>query len=429
MNPAQNNAPPMGAGRMKGTSQSHPPDRGAGLAIARCGTSLADGGDRTPPNFDCLPTELTSRPRWVLWRDGKVPHCATRPSRRASCTKPDTWASFEAARTAFVPGRDCGLGFVLGDGVAGVDIDHDTSEAAQFLLETVGCGYIERSPSGDGLHGWAFSSDKLPRCKGVLDGMHVEVYNRDRYFTVTGDTLTRGPLVHTDRILRLSMALQREARNDKARQVAGAAFSESSGACRFSESYESTESSEDHVEQAPEQGVNDKFLPKKTGERNSKLFQWCRHMKTLNPNATVAQQIQYANQWYWAAKQTIGTKDAAVTIDDFMRGWAVALPESFGVDAVAEQAAGVPVPRQVGEALGNDALAYQLCVAMQRTTGEQPFFLPTRTLAAFLHTSQPTAAAALRILRALGVLSLAKEHTRTTAPRYYVTPEFLASSR
>lgn len=416
MNAAQNNTPPMGAGCLKGTSQSHPPDTGTGLAIARCGTSLADGGDPTPRNFDCLPAELTSRARWVLWRDGKVPYCAAKPQRRASCTKPDTWASFEAARAAYVPGRDRGLGFVLGDGIACIDIDHCRDERAEFLLETIGCGYVEVSPSGDGLHGWTLSDATLPRCKGVLDGMNVEVYTADRYMTVTGRSLANQPLQRSDRILRLSLALQRESVFQPGAQRSEANFTESS------ESSESSESPEDHKGQ----GVSCEFLPKKKGERNFKLFQWCRHMKTLNPNATNAQQIKYAVNWYKAAERVIGTKDAAVTIDDFLRGWAVALPESFGIADVATAAKTVPVPSRIAAALGNNALAYQLCVAMQRVTGEQPFFLPTRVLAGYMGTSHMTAAAALRVLRAMGVLVLSVEGTRTRSPRYFVAPEFLA---
>jgi Mn-dependent DtxR family transcriptional regulator len=56
---------------------------------------------------------------------------------------------------------------------------------------------------------------------------------------------------------------------------------------------------------------------------------------------------------------------------------------------------------------------------------EQPFFLPTRKLAQFLDTSQPTAAAAMRILRSMGVLIMSAEHTRTQSPRYHVAPEYL----
>jgi hypothetical protein len=292
-----------------------------------------------------------------------------------------------------------------------VDIDHDTSEAARFLLETVGCAYIETSPSGDGLHGWALSSDPLPRCKGTLNGLHVEVYNCGRYFTVTGRALVQGPLVRSDRILRLSNALQRTTSLPAQLRVLRP---------NFTESTESTESTEDHKEQ----GVEREFLPTKVGERNAKLFDWCRHMKTLDPAASTQQQVRYAMQWFNAARAVIGTKDQAVTIDDFLRGWRVAIPETFALAAVRAAAATVPVPTAIAEALGANAMAYQVCIALQRSTEDRPFFLPTRVLARELGTSHQTAAAALRILRAIGVLILSAEHTRTKSPRYYVAPEY-----
>jgi len=419
MKARKSNTPPVGAG-CQGASQVHPEDKGRPLAIATCGTSIPDAGDVTPSHFDCLPSELTSRARWVLWRDGKVPYCARQPRRRASCTDPKTWASFDAALAAHNADGNCGLGFVLGDGIAAVDIDHDTGEMARFLLESVGCGYIEVSPSGDGLHGWALSGDRLPRKKGVLDGLHVEVYSADRYMTVTGRALARQPLRRTDGILRLAMSLQREAK--AIREFPAPTFPESK------ESSESTESIEDHVEASKALGVSGEFLPKKRGERNSKIFDWCRHVKTIDPTATVQQQTRYAVEWFNAAKDVIGTKDAAVTIDDFLRGWSSALPESFDLAGVAAAASTVPVPALVADALGDHVLAYQLCVVLQREMGDKPFFMPVRTLAGYLGTSHVTAGAILRILRALGVLVVAKEHTRTTATRYYVAPEFMRGS-
>lgn len=370
------------------------------------------------PNFDTIPAELVARNRWVLWRDRKVPYNAAQPRRRASCTDSRTWASFATARTAYKPERDCGIGFVLGDGIAGVDIDHDTSEAAQFLLEITGCAYIETSPSGRGLHGFALSDADLPRSKGFLDGLHVEVYNADRYFTVTGNALATGPLIHANRILRLSEALQRESKMTR--------LTESTETC-LTESYESPESPESY--ESPEDHVRrviTNFLPTKAGERNSKLFDWCRHMKTIHPEATVQQQVEYARQWYNAAEPVIGTKDPSVSIADFLRGWEVALPENFDMAALVAEAAKVPVPALIADALGDAKLTFGLCVALQRTTGTAPFYMPTRKLGTVIGKSWVTAASGLRILRALNVLIVSAEGTRTKSPRYYVAPEYLA---
>src|SRR5690606_3396468 len=96
----------------------------------RCGERLAIAGRGRTPRFcsgRCraaahrarhrLPRELTSRARWVR-HDRKVP--ITPDGRPASSTDPRTWSTYrEAARSQ----AGDGLGFVLGDGVACLDID------------------------------------------------------------------------------------------------------------------------------------------------------------------------------------------------------------------------------------------------------------------------------------------------------------------
>jgi len=82
-------------------------------------------------NFDVFPSELRDVPRWVgarlETRDGrttKVPYCASNPARKASSTDPSTWSDFATARQAIESVRLPLLGFVLGDGFVGVDLDH-----------------------------------------------------------------------------------------------------------------------------------------------------------------------------------------------------------------------------------------------------------------------------------------------------------------
>lgn len=136
--------------------------------------------------------------RWVTWkwatRNGKrtkIPFNANSGA-AASSTNPDTWGSYEDAITALRAGTGYdGLGFVLGGGFVGLDIDHCTNDEGMFqsevvsLVESLG-SYTEVSPSGDGLHvifkggDWKHGSGR----KGSY-----ELYASDRYFTVTGDCL------------------------------------------------------------------------------------------------------------------------------------------------------------------------------------------------------------------------------------------------
>lgn len=128
-----------------------------------------------------LPADLTSRPRWVRHR-AKVP--LTLAGRHASTTDSTTWATYADAAGSDVGD---GLGFVFnGDGIAGIDLDHCLTNGvladwAQEIIDRCPTTYIEISPSGTGLHifGRAYVGAGRRR-----DG--VEVYDRGRYFTVTG---------------------------------------------------------------------------------------------------------------------------------------------------------------------------------------------------------------------------------------------------
>ena len=81
----------------------------------------------TPDN---IPTELLSEHRWVVadiedrhGKTTKVPYCPSNPARRADTTDPSTWSDFETARQLVERGRFPMLGFVLGNGFVGVDLD------------------------------------------------------------------------------------------------------------------------------------------------------------------------------------------------------------------------------------------------------------------------------------------------------------------
>src|SRR5690606_22751398 len=136
-----------------------------------------------------LPRELTERARWVR-------HAAKRPittkGKPASSTDPATWSTYEAA-TRSTAGD--GLGFVLGDGIACLDLDHclidgRPTPAAQSILDRVPGAYVEVSPSGDGLHVWGTAPEQPGRRRAGF-----EVYSVGRYMTVTGTVYRRGGLV------------------------------------------------------------------------------------------------------------------------------------------------------------------------------------------------------------------------------------------
>lgn len=135
-----------------------------------------------------IPEELRDRPQWVVHRK-KIPH-NPRTKRKASTTDPRTWSTLDDALHALRGGRFDGLGFVFteDDPFIGIDLDHvrdpDTGEIEPWALEIIEAlgTYTEISPSGTGIH--IICAGRLPG-PGRKRGQ-TEVYDRARYFTMTG---------------------------------------------------------------------------------------------------------------------------------------------------------------------------------------------------------------------------------------------------
>ena len=146
-----------------------------------------------------IPSELTNLNNWVLWRykdrgNGK----RTKPpfqidGKYAKTTDARTWSSFNQCLVALDQGKDAGLGIMLGSGIVGIDLDHviqletnTLTPLAQEIVNRFRGTYIEISPSKEGIH--IFCYGKIKRSgKGRGDNNWLEVYDRDRYFTVTGN--------------------------------------------------------------------------------------------------------------------------------------------------------------------------------------------------------------------------------------------------
>jgi hypothetical protein len=148
-----------------------------------------------------VPVDLTERRQWLLWRQEtrgekptKVPYTAM--GYRASVTNPDHWSEYEyvAGLLRKRPGFADGIGFVFTpeDPYCGIDLDHvwqsDADEGAPWadgILERFADTYSELSPSGKGVKLWCRAN--APRCgRWAIESGAIEVYDRARYFTVTG---------------------------------------------------------------------------------------------------------------------------------------------------------------------------------------------------------------------------------------------------
>jgi len=153
------------------------------------------------PQISNIPESLRSQDRWALWkyeeRDGrqtKVPYQTSDIG--ASSTDPTTWTTFPACFAALTTSNVYdGLGFMLGNGFAGIDLDHVlTSEGlhpeAGKIVRALD-SYTEISPSGSGVKilargtlppGWRKkNAPKFP--------VTIEMYDAARFFTITGNRL------------------------------------------------------------------------------------------------------------------------------------------------------------------------------------------------------------------------------------------------
>lgn len=167
--------------------------------------------------FDNIPSELKTLDQWVMWRyedrDGrptKVPYQAKARSRaRASSTDRTTWASYGACATIYDLCDYDGIGFVFAvdGGYVGMDLDNCRNPVSGKLTEQAGefikrlHTYAEVSPSGKGIKlicRGALPFDKRRvdsdgRMSGGKKNERYEMYEHDRFFTITGDILARAP--------------------------------------------------------------------------------------------------------------------------------------------------------------------------------------------------------------------------------------------
>lgn len=141
-----------------------------------------------------MPSELTSRARWVRYSPRKVPLRVD--GRFASVNDPSSWSDFATA-VAAKPGE--GVGFVLTahDRIVVVDLDHAVEDGrvlpwAQRIVDALPATYMERGRSGAGLHLWFRGS--VPAGRRIRRGeMAVEWYS-DRRFMIVGGRVNGTPL-------------------------------------------------------------------------------------------------------------------------------------------------------------------------------------------------------------------------------------------
>jgi primase-polymerase (primpol)-like protein len=135
---------------------------------------------------------MAERSRFVRYLSTKRP--VTLSGSPASSTNAATWSTLTDARASDF-GE--GVGFVLGDGIGCIDLDHAISDGivadwAREVLDANPSTYVEVSRSGEGLHIFGLRAEGPGR--NMRDGVRaVEWYSVGRYIALTGVRFENAP--------------------------------------------------------------------------------------------------------------------------------------------------------------------------------------------------------------------------------------------
>ena len=154
------------------------------------------------------PAGTRDSPQWVAWkyieRDGKPTKSPINPhtGEFAKSTDASTWGTFDEALAACTQDASLsGVGFVFtaDDPYCGVDLDDcrdpDSGQLKDWAREIVEqlASYTEVSPSGTGVKVFVRAVKPGRRCRKAYHDGEVEIYDHDRFFTVTGERLSETP--------------------------------------------------------------------------------------------------------------------------------------------------------------------------------------------------------------------------------------------
>ncbi len=154
-----------------------------------------------------IPVSLRSTSQWVTWRyitrDGKQTKAPVSPhdGSLADSTSSKTWGTFDEAIAVCKKDTSlAGIGFVFtaDDPYCGIDLDNSidaNGEIRPWALDLLAKldSYAEISPSRRGLKIFIKANKPGKRCRKVYHDGGIEIYDCDRFFTVTGERLQQCP--------------------------------------------------------------------------------------------------------------------------------------------------------------------------------------------------------------------------------------------
>lgn len=160
-----------------------------------------------------VPKQLKDLRRWVCFKvegtdKGKTTKRPYNPLNGvlARVNNSLTWSTFDIAIKGCIKYNCHGIGFVLGDGIFGIDLDNHVDAngemdmtpsefkvlADEFITKLN--SYAETSQSGNGIH--IICQGKLP--EGARRKGCIEMYDSDRYFAFTGNVINNVPIYNRE---------------------------------------------------------------------------------------------------------------------------------------------------------------------------------------------------------------------------------------
>jgi len=167
-------------------------------------------------NTDRISEQMRKRNQWVCWTNiekrGAMVMVPKDPETMdiANMNDPNAGGSFDDARTILEEEDLKGLGYVFTENgpFVGVDIDDcrdpETGDIEDWVLDILQTldGWIEISPSETGVHiivSGDHPGDKMEQKRGYVNTEdNVEIYEQNRFFTVTGNLINENGEELTD---------------------------------------------------------------------------------------------------------------------------------------------------------------------------------------------------------------------------------------
>ena len=377
---------------------------------------------KNQPIFDAIPDALKASPRWVTALK-KKPYCSASINCLASTAEPDTWSDFGLTQTAYEEGGKDGIGFVFnGDGIVGIDLDDcvvdgQPSDDAIAILKQAGCGYVEYSQSGTGLHAYGYCQNlNFKKRVGNYNGVKTEIYNTNCFFVVTGAVYQAGGLTQYSDLQSIIDGL------GNSRPRLSGPVTEETEVTKAIASVSSVSSASSVI-------FPNSCVPFRKGMRHNCIFNLARHLKSQYPNSTGLQLKTAFTDWWQQSLPIIGTKDFDESWTDFLVAWGkVMYPAGQALNLIS---IGLPDPSTTNHAsiYGiKGANLLELCIRLDKNQKDnwnnEPFPLSCRVAGDVLGICRNHANQLLTLLTNDGSLELVSKGNTVRANRYRLNPKF-----